>query len=347
MIKNSTLTTENCILLRGYHKKLKTMKKKFFVLFNESPSNCARLEYFDSEKKFNSGCIPKRTIKLKNCLNINRRLDTKYDHVIGLSTKEGGFGIVLESEDEMAKWLEVLITLQRNEQSLFENSGIFFEHVWQVMIQHKGMAVEKGIIGNYHVGLTPKSLTFIKIVSQKQSESRIKSIEFLLTTIRRCGDSQCVFYMELGRQSIVGPGELWMETGDALTARNMHNMILSAMSSNTGLYNDDPTRKRSLSANEASKPKSLICSTDKQLEKESSCQNNNLYGRERCESLPSPRNRKSDDYRNRSSVSLTTHLQNSSLQINLTSCFENEKGIPTTEDQDDDQQGTHLLQFPL
>ena len=32
--------------------------------------------------------------------------------------------------------------------------------------------------------------------------------------------------MEVGRQSSIGPGELWMETEDALVAQNMHKLIL-------------------------------------------------------------------------------------------------------------------------
>lgn len=104
---------ENGLLLCGYHKKLKTMRKKFFVLYKDTLHNVARLEYYDNEKKFRSSFNAKRVIKLKSCFNINRRLDTKYDFVIALSTKEGGFGIVIETEEEMNKWLNTLLSLQR------------------------------------------------------------------------------------------------------------------------------------------------------------------------------------------------------------------------------------------
>lgn len=42
----------------------------------------------------------------------------------------------------------------------------------------------------------------------------------------RCGDSQCYFYMEVGRHSAIGPGELWMGTEDPLIAQNMHTTII-------------------------------------------------------------------------------------------------------------------------
>lgn len=48
------------VVLQGYHKKLKTMKKKYFVLCAESGSSSARLEYYDSEKKFKSRSNPKK-----------------------------------------------------------------------------------------------------------------------------------------------------------------------------------------------------------------------------------------------------------------------------------------------
>ncbi|KAL3196022.1 hypothetical protein MRX96_045412 [Rhipicephalus microplus] len=48
----------------GYLRKLKTMKKKFFVMRKESEAGPARLECYDSEKKWKAGALPKRTIAL-------------------------------------------------------------------------------------------------------------------------------------------------------------------------------------------------------------------------------------------------------------------------------------------
>lgn len=42
----------------------------------------------------------------------------------------------------------------------------------------------------------------------------------------RCGDSQRFFYMEVGRHSAIGAGELYMETEDPLIAQNMHTTII-------------------------------------------------------------------------------------------------------------------------
>ncbi|XP_017042924.1 insulin receptor substrate 1 [Drosophila ficusphila] len=296
--------SDDGMVLSGYHKKLKTMKKKFFALYEETCNSSARLEYYDTEKKFLQRAEPKRVIYLKNCFNINRRMDTKHRFVIVLSSREGGFGIVLENENDLRKWLDKLLFLQRNIANM--NGQVFssYDQVWQVVIQKKGMSEKVGITGTYHCCLTSKSLTFVCIGPEKTAngDDRVASIEILLTTIRRCGHAspQCIFYMELGRQSVLGSGELWMETDNAAIATNMHNTILSAMSakteSNTNLINvyqtrpditHEPMRKRSSSANEASKPINVIQNRQNSLElRNCSSPHNYSFGRERCDSLP-------------------------------------------------------------
>lgn len=100
----------------GYLKKLKTSRKKWFVLRDETCDTSARLEYYDSEKKFNNGQHPKRSIPLKTCFNINKRSDTKHKHVIALYTKDDCFCVVLESEEELESWLKALLSLQHGEE---------------------------------------------------------------------------------------------------------------------------------------------------------------------------------------------------------------------------------------
>jgi hypothetical protein len=47
-----------------------------------------------------------------------------------------------------------------------------------------------------------------------------------LASIRRCGRSDCFFYMEVGRSSCTGEGDLWMQTEDTNIADNMYAVIL-------------------------------------------------------------------------------------------------------------------------
>lgn len=110
------------VMLHGYHKKLKTNKKKYFVVYGDTPDKSARLEYFDSEKKFKQSWLKstsvqaKRSIVLRSCFNINKRHDIK-KHVIALYTKDDCFCIVFDSEEELNRWLRTLLSLQRGEES--------------------------------------------------------------------------------------------------------------------------------------------------------------------------------------------------------------------------------------
>lgn len=102
----------------GLLKKFKTSRKKWFVLRAETAESSARLEYYDSEKKFNNGLPPKRSIPLRTCFNINKRNDTKYKHVIALYTKDDCFCVVLESEEDLDVWLKDLLSLQHGEEAM-------------------------------------------------------------------------------------------------------------------------------------------------------------------------------------------------------------------------------------
>lgn len=103
------------IVCCGYLKKLKTCRKKWFVLRSETCESPARLEYYDSEKKFNGGQPPKRVITLRTCFNINKRSDTKYKYVIALYTKDDCFCVVLDTEEDRDMWLKALLSLQHGE----------------------------------------------------------------------------------------------------------------------------------------------------------------------------------------------------------------------------------------
>lgn len=102
------------------------------------------------------------------------------------------------------------------------------EHVWEVTIQKRALGEAKGICGPFRVCLTDKSLSLVRIGHAPNvcTESIADNIHISLQTIRRCGSSQCIFYLEIGRVSMTGAGEFWMETSDPLIAQNMHEVIL-------------------------------------------------------------------------------------------------------------------------
>ncbi|XP_047343935.1 insulin receptor substrate 1 isoform X7 [Vespa velutina] len=272
------------IVCCGHLKKLKTLKKKYFVLRGEAPGYLACLEYYDSKKKFESKQSPKRSILLHSCFNINKRVDTKHKHVIALYTKDECFCLILDNEKELNEWLKAMLLLQSGDVPDGEQPRPTFEHVWQVTMQKKGLGERKNINGPYRLCLTDRTLSLVKIGTQGNSDS----IEFSLICIRRCGYMERIFYMEVGRSAVTGGGEFWMEAEDNNIAHNMHAAILNAMSnSNTCKDEIGPRqRMRSSSANEASKPISVLQRrhTGQKLHSFSPL---GTTGRDRCDSLPS------------------------------------------------------------
>ncbi|XP_035772939.1 pneumococcal serine-rich repeat protein-like isoform X2 [Anopheles albimanus] len=270
------------IVLHGYQRKLKTNRKKYFVVYGDTPDKCARLEYFDSEKKFKqsiaavhasslaagggsagssaSGApVAKRSIALRSCFNINKRHDTK-KHIIALFTKDDCFCIVFESEDELYRWLRTLLKLQRGEESEGDPPRPTFEHVWDVYVQRKGLGDSYGILGNYRLCITDKILSLVRIgpAMTATGDQRVEVVEFSLASIRRCGASQRYFYLEVGRSSKTGAGEIWMEVQDSIIAQNMHTTIMKSAKNKDDNNLGPMIRIRSSSANAASKPSMLM-----------------------------------------------------------------------------------------
>lgn len=274
--KESTKILPADVIKTGYLKKLKTMRKKFFVLRGDSSDASARLEYYDSEKKWKAHQNPKRSITLKTCFNINRRSDIRQKHVIALYTKNDCFCVVLETEEELDDWLKALLSLQHGEEMPDgELPKPTFEHVWQVNVQKKELGNSRNILGPYHLCLTDRTLSLVKRGTDKP-----ESIEFSLQSIRRCGHLDSFFYMEVGQASVTGAGNLWMQTEDPNIAQNMHDAILSACTNCSKKDLAPKSRNRSSSANEASKPITVMQRWPTHA---------GLTGgvRERCDSLPS------------------------------------------------------------
>ncbi|XP_041472981.1 insulin receptor substrate 1-like isoform X3 [Lytechinus variegatus] len=261
----------------GYLRKLKTMRKKFFVLRSESNTGPSRLEYYDNEKKFRLGGEPKRTVPLSACFNINKKSDAKHKHAIALYTRDDCFSLVADDEESQQEWLRALLEQQRagGDGKLIPA----FEHVWQVTVKPKGLGSSRQLSGIYRLCLTTSTISLVKMNSENQG------LEFSLSAIRRCGHSDCFFFMEVGRQSVTGPGELWMQVEDTVIAQSIHEASLEAMRS---VRQQEEMRPRSHSStmssgNPGSETKSHSASTSRR-------QSNTLgpSWRTRCDSMPVP-----------------------------------------------------------
>ncbi|CAG5929533.1 unnamed protein product [Menidia menidia] len=259
----------------GYLRKQKHGHKRFFVLRAASHLGPSRLEYYDSEKKFRNslrsaaaasgGAVapspPKRVIYLYQCFTVNKRADSKNKHLIALYTKDEYFAIVAENEQEQEDWYVAVSELMSEGKRGHLDSddlddgygtvtpGTVFKEVWQVNVKPKGLGQTKNLTGVYRLCLSTKTVHLVKL------NSETPCVNLQLMNIRRCGHSESFFFIEVGRSSSIGPGEIWMQVDDSVVAQNMHETILETMKA---LKAFAEFRPRSKSQSSGSNPMSFI-----------------------------------------------------------------------------------------
>lgn len=97
----------------GYLRKQKSMHRRYFVLRTASERGPARLEYYESEKKFRGKApIPKKAVALETCFNINKRADSKNKHMIVLYTRAESLALAAENEADQDEWYQAMVDLQ-------------------------------------------------------------------------------------------------------------------------------------------------------------------------------------------------------------------------------------------
>lgn len=243
LLPGNTNVTNN-IKKCGYLKKQKHGHKRFFVLKEPSEGSPARLEYYESEKKWKNKSAAKRVVPLDCCLNINKRADAKHKYLIALYTKDEYFAVAAENEQEQESWYRVLTDLMA-EGKVYDGSasnsasslvgfdeasyGVItpvaaaYKEVWQVNLKSKGLGQSRNLTGVYRLCLSSRTISFVKL------NTEVASVILQLMNIRRCGHSDSFFFIEVGRSAATGPGELWMQADDSVVAQNIHETILEAM----------------------------------------------------------------------------------------------------------------------
>ncbi|XP_025409244.1 insulin receptor substrate 1-B isoform X2 [Sipha flava] len=234
----------------GYLKKNKSMRKKFFVLREETAhGGPARLEYYENEKKWRNNASPKKVIVLKTCFNIDKRVDSRTKKtLICLYTKENYFCILFDSDKELDEWLDLMLVLQRVTKEFGPGDSIKepYEHIWHISILKKELGMNANLMGLTGLCLCDKKVTIMKYPTKSKKQ---KTIDIMLTSIRRCGALDTFFYMEVGQSSPFGSGHIWMDTWNSEVAKSIHETIMGA-SSRT---HDPRFRMRSSSFNEGSR----------------------------------------------------------------------------------------------
>lgn len=235
-MENQTGEPHGCEDVRksGYLRKQKSMHRRYFVLRTASERGPARLEYYESEKKFRGKApVPKKAVPLETCFNINKRADSKNKHMIVLYTRAESFAVAAENEADQDEWYQAMVDLQCKSKNPTDsgaagdygmpNPGPAFKEVWQVKVWPKGLGQAKNLVGIYRLCLTDKTVNFVKL------NSDAAAVVLQLMNVRRCGHSENFFFVEVGRSAVTGPGEFWMQVDDSVVAQNMHETILEAM----------------------------------------------------------------------------------------------------------------------
>ena len=247
---------------RGYLRKQKHGHWRYFVLKLETADAPARLEYYENARKFRhsvraaaaaaaaaaSGATvpaliaPRRVITLYQCFSVSQRADARYPHLIALFTQNEYFAMVAENESEQESWYLLLSRLileskrrrcgRLGAQPEGEPAALaaaaaaeppFYKDVWQVIVKPRGLGHRKELSGVFRLCLTDEEVLFVKL------NTEVASVVVQLLSIRRCGHSEQYFFLEVGRSTVIGPGELWMQVDDCVVAQNMHELFLEKM----------------------------------------------------------------------------------------------------------------------
>ncbi|KAA8579531.1 insulin receptor substrate 2 isoform X1 [Etheostoma spectabile] len=252
----------------GYLRKQKHGHRRFFVLREPTDRCPARLEYYESEKKWRNKSAAKRVITLDSCLCVNKRADAKHKHLIALYTKDEYFAVAADNEQEQESWYMVLTDLiaegkmydspastsslvgfEEASYGLMTPATAAYKEVWQVNLKSKGLGQTKNLTGVYRLCLSSRTISFVKL------NSETAAVSLQLMNIRRCGHSDSFFFIEVGRSAVTGPGEFWMQAEDSVVAQNIHETILEAMKAMKELSEFRPRSKsQSASTNPISVP---------------------------------------------------------------------------------------------
>lgn len=252
----------------GYLRKQKHGHRRFFVLREPTERCPARLEYYESEKKWRNKSAAKRVITLDSCLCVNKRADAKHKHLIALYTKDEYFAVAADNEQEQESWYTVLTELiaegkvydspastsslvgfEEASYGLITPATAVYKEVWQVNLKSKGLGQIKNLTGVYRLCLSSRTISFVKL------NSETAAVTLQLMNIRRCGHSDSFFFIEVGRSAVTGPGEFWMQAEDPVVAQNIHETILEAMKAMKELSEFRPRSKsQSASTNPISVP---------------------------------------------------------------------------------------------
>lgn len=102
------------LIKEGYITKLRSKKRRYFVLYTENDREFARLDYYENEKRFKtSPAAYKRSILLKDCFAVIKKHDPRFKEkneifVFAIYTRDDCFSLMFDNQEEMNCWFSLI-----------------------------------------------------------------------------------------------------------------------------------------------------------------------------------------------------------------------------------------------
>ncbi|XP_037079203.1 insulin receptor substrate 1-B-like [Pollicipes pollicipes] len=237
----------------GYLKVRRKDEKKFKKRWAVLRQDTASMDIYESDKKWKTGDKCKMSIPLPPCFSVSTKVEPKCKYAIGLMGVTS-YSLGLETEEEQTDWLLKLRWVhQGGRHPDDEQTRTQYERMWDVTITDRGLGSTKKINGQYCVGLTADGIQLINKDNPKQT------YDLPFTTIRGCRHVDCFFWMEVGRTSCFGAGEINMQLEERIYAQNMHEVMKAKFNSRSSESESQTgeSRPRAPSASEPSRPISV------------------------------------------------------------------------------------------
>lgn len=289
------------IIFESILHKLPSTRKNYRVTLIVPDNGIPFIDYYQLNS-FPSKEKPKKTIHFGDLLFADRKYEKNEIFAFSIYTIDKTITFLAQDESTMLEWLCKIRETHSNLYPEFKR----YEAVFEAHLMDRGLGKTMNIQGAYRLALSKDSLDLIPIMnntmiqgsdsqqhdnnqnhhqtkpqeiqSQQKSQQRFhkrhpllrsKTIELVLRSIRRCGHTDCNFYIESGRHSQIGEGDLWMTFIKKSTVRLLHELLVNAMKSSASIEDVYPhnkgQRSRSGSSNEnalrthQSRSSSLVC----------------------------------------------------------------------------------------
>ncbi|OBS60414.1 hypothetical protein A6R68_08462 [Neotoma lepida] len=189
---------------RGYLRKQKHGHRRYFVLKLETEDAPARLEYYENARKF--------------------RHSVRAAAAAAAAAASGGAVPALIPPRRVIILYQCFSVSQRADARYRYLIALFTQDEYFAMVaENEGLGHSKELSGVFRLCLTDEEVVFVRL------NTEVASVVVQLLSIRRCGHSEQYFFLEVGRSTVIGPGELWMQVDDSVVAQNMHELFLEKM----------------------------------------------------------------------------------------------------------------------